>query len=207
MAETQTQYKNFVDSCQAKIKAPKEEDITPYFIPGDGKEAIAAMRREIENSESIDLAAHRLKLTGELVYPLANLAKSGGKVRAILDDDIYVVGVHGNKVGDNDADEYTNAETLRKAGVKVKWMETNHSAHLLHHNKYLVFDNAVLAGAANFTSTGYGISTSFPNNYENIYMIRIPEVVEKFKAQYDMAFKTLATDYKNLPKNDEMPLE
>jgi hypothetical protein len=206
-AKTQTQYANFVDSCQAKIQAPKEEDITAYFIPGDGKQAVAAMKKEIQNSDSIDLAAHRLKLTGELIFPLTSVSKSGVKVRAILDDDIYVVGVHGTKVGDNDADEYKNAESLRKAGAEVRWMETNHSAHLLHHNKYLIFDDAVLAGAANFTSTGYGISTSFPNNYENIYMIRLPEVVKKFKAQYNKIFATVATEYKNLPKTDEIPLE
>lgn len=54
----------------------------------------------------------------------------------------------------------------------------------MHHNKYLIYRTGtgkvfgVLAGAANLTGTG------FNDNFENIYFIKIPAVLEAFDTQF-----------------------
>ena len=66
----------------------------------------------------------------------------------------------------------------------VKFMETNHSARLLHHNKFMIFRNAageptgVIYGAANFTGTG------FDDNLENVYWSTKPEILKAFDTQF-----------------------
>jgi glutamine synthetase type III len=85
-------------------------------------------------------------------------------------------------------------------------METNHDAHLLHHNKFLILDSyydedpdAVFCGAGNLTGTG------FSENWENYYYVTIPEVVEAFRTQYEHMWNNLATPGERMPTDNVMP--
>jgi hypothetical protein len=86
-------------------------------------------------------------------------------------------------------------------------METNHSQHLLHHNKYLVLNmpagserpSAVFCGAGNLTGT------AFQSNLENFYYVEIPEVVAAYNRQYDHVFADLATATGDLPSANVLP--
>jgi hypothetical protein len=58
---------------------------------------------------------------------------------------------------------------------------------------------AVHTGAGNFTKA------AFTKNFENYYFITIPEVVAKFKKQYNHMFNNLATPYAKLPTTYSNP--
>ena len=124
----------------------------------------------------------------------------------VFDDDVYWAG-HGEQVGDNAAHEYTNAMSLVNLGGDARWMETNHAMHLLHHNKYLIFNmpensqykSAVFCGAGNLTGT------AFTSNFENFYYVEIPSVVAAYNKQYDHVWNDLASHYKRLPKENVLP--
>jgi hypothetical protein len=187
-----TQYKTAINTCRAAITAPEETDIKAFFIPNrdDSKRATKYLLGAIDDASAIDLGAHRFGHT-DLVNKLeAKLATGTLTMRMVADDDLYWVDpVSGPavKVGDNDFFEAGNVAKLEAAGgdaFEIRYFETNHGEHLLHHNKYLLYRDAagapfgLLAGAANLTRTG------FNDNFENIYFFKIPSVLEAFDNQY-----------------------
>jgi hypothetical protein len=124
-----------------------------------------------------------------LIEILANKLESPkqGTIRLVADDDTYWAGM-GQSVGDNGKNEWYNVKDLADRGMDVGWMETNHNAHLLHHNKFLIFSRGtestkkafgVFCGAGNLTGT------AFNSNFENFYYITIPKVTKAFQEQYD----------------------
>ena len=103
--------------------------------------------------------------------------------------------------------EYFYMRSVESSGVDVRFMETNHNVFLLHHNKYIIFDYADESGRADGVHCGAGNFTqaAFSKNFENFYYITVPEVVEKFKAQYEYKFTELATAEEDMPDTMVMP--
>src|SRR5690606_5009602 len=100
--------------------------------------------------------------------------------------------------------EYKHVRRLSALKAKVRYVETNHQARLLHHNKFMVFHDrraprAAFVGAGNFTGD------AFNTNLENFYMVRIPEIVQKMADQYEHLYESLATDPSDLPVEDVLP--
>ena len=187
-----TAYKTALNTCRAKIDAPEETDIKAFFIPNrdDAKRAEAFLLGAIDDAASIDLGAHRFghsRLVGKLE---TKLAAGDLTLRMVADDDLYWVDPEvgtAAMVGPNDTFEARNVARLENAGddaFEIRYFETNHAEHLLHHNKYLIYrldDGSpfgLLAGAANLTGTG------FNDNFENIYFIKIPAVLDAFDTQF-----------------------
>ena len=102
----------------------------------------------------------------------------------VADDDLYwldpVVGAP-SQPGANDFFEATNVKRLETAGAdkfEIRFFETNHAEHLLHHNKYVIYRTStgkafgLIAGAANLTGanlsdadlTGANVVTAHLNN-------------------------------------------
>lgn len=126
------------------------------------------------------------------------------KVRLVADDDLYwlrpFTGERGFQLGPNTDAELDSLDHLAASGkpgqFQHKFMQSNHaskacngnggtqSSPLLHHNKFIIFKgmagtpDAVLTGSPNFTGDG------FNNNFENLYFIQIPQVVEAYKKQF-----------------------
>ncbi|HEY5926158.1 MAG TPA: phospholipase D-like domain-containing protein [Kofleriaceae bacterium] len=187
-----TQYKTAINTCRGRIEALEEDDIKAFFIPNrdDARRAETYMLGAIGEAAAIDLGAHRFGHS-KLVTALETKLEAGDlTLRMVADDDLYwldpVVGT-GTKVGDNDFFEAENVARLETAGAdnfEIRFFETNHGEHLLHHNKYLVYRKAngdafgVLAGAANLTGSG------FNDNFENIYFIKVPKVLQAFETQF-----------------------
>lgn len=197
-------YAQYIANCKKKIPYPEETDIKTYFVPGEGgtdsKGASKKVFDQIAKSKDIAVAAHRFSYGALLKNLTTHVKKPGRTLRLVTDDDTYWVGTHGQQVGDNLPSEYTNVEKLVKAGMEVKWMETNHADHLLHHNKYLVFDDkAVFTGAGNLTTS------AFYSNFENFYFIEIPSVVKAFNEQYEKVWNTLATSPEDMPTQMTQP--
>jgi hypothetical protein len=187
-----TQYKAALDECRSDITAEEESDIKSFFIPhlGDRKRAENYLLGAIDDASSIDLGAHRFGHT-KLINKLAGKLESGDlTLRMVADDDLYwldpVTGT-GTEVGSNQFFEAANVNKLEDAGgdnFEIRFFETNHKEHLLHHNKYLVYRDedgepfGLIAGAPNLTGAG------FNDNFENAYFIKIPKVLAAFDTQF-----------------------
>lgn len=205
-----TQYKTAINECRSNIDAPEETDIKAFFIPNrdDAKRAETYMLGAIDQAKKIDLGAHRFGHT-KLVNKLEDKLEAGTlTMRMVADDDLYwldpVVGTP-SQPGDNDDFEARNVARLETAGdekFEIRYFETNHGQHLLHHNKYLIYRTGtgkvfgVLAGAANLTGTG------FNDNFENIYFIKVPHVLKAFDTQ----FKRVWDGQKASPDEQDPPI-
>jgi hypothetical protein len=186
------QYKAALDSCRANIEAEEESDIKSFFIPhsDDRKRAERYMLGGVTDAARVDLGVHRFGHS-KLVSALERKLAAGElELRMVGDDDLYwldpMTGT-ADEVGSNQFFEAANINKLEAAGgdaFEVRYFETNHAEHLLHHNKYLLYRNAagkifgMIGGAANITGAG------FNDNFENIYFIKVPKVLEAFDTQF-----------------------
>lgn len=209
-----TAFSDFMAQCRSTIEAEPEDDITAYFIPAlaDRKalmgESVPSqadgawfrmtdMMTLIAEADAIDIGAHRFSSTEMIDALVARLADETRPfhLRLIADDDLYWLSPLSPSrvrvVGLNSFFEADKLDELREADAgrgrfEEAYMETNHKARLLHHNKFLIWEgrggarDALLFGSANLTGTG------FDDNLENIYITDIPEVVAAFQAQYDL---------------------
>ncbi len=187
-----TQYKTALNACRSNIDAPEETDIKAFFIPNrdDAKRAEKYMLGAIDEAKKIDLGVHRFGHS-KLVSKLEDKLEAGTiAVRMVADDDLYWLDPAAgpaSQPGANDDFEANNVRRLETAGAakfEIRFFETNHAEHLLHHNKYLIYRNAsgkpfgLIAGAANLTGAG------FNDNFENIYFIKVPHVLKAFDTQF-----------------------
>ncbi len=199
---TKQEYKAFIKGCRDGGGVGEEADLKTFFVPGDGGRATEFVTAGVRSATEIAMAAHRFSfstLRSEIGQRLDDRQKP--RVRLVVDDDIWWAG-HGQEVGPNTRDEYFNVQDLRKVGVDVRYMETNHAAKSLHHNKFIVFNtpqgDAVFAGAGNLTGT------AFTDNFENFYYITVPEIVAAMKQQYEHLW-SLASPEEKLPKTNVLP--
>lgn len=208
-AESKKDYVSYIQKCRAGIDSPAEDDIEVYFIPGDGTKATNAIGKAMEEADSVHMAAHRFSYGAFIKMISRNLSK-GVKFKLVVDDDIYWTGVYDQGMGRNTLSEYGKVNTLRKQGMEVKYMETyaddifEPKSLQLQHNKFLIFTKedgtgSVFAGAGNLTGS------AFSTNFENFYMIHIPEVHEAFTSQYKHMWNNLATSYNNMPTELVLP--
>jgi CobQ-like glutamine amidotransferase family enzyme len=227
-ANSRNEFMNYIKKCRSEIKVTEEDDIKVFIAPGEGEEAVEVFTNAIKWSKNVDLAAHRFTLRN-LMSALKDAKKSGTNVRMVFDDDLYYAGerrlAEGLRVP-NMAMEYGNLKkvigeidsTLEQDNIEARYMTTNHYAHTIHHNKYLILDNAkkgrgkpamfkkpaVFCGAGNFTKAAF-MKKNSTTNLENYYYITIPEVVEAFKKQYDYKWDQLATPYGDMNLEDLQP--
>lgn len=195
-ASKKSLFKKFISQCRGAIESEPESDIQVYIVPSDGVEAMNNLTSSMEKAKSIDVAVHRLTHKSFI----AGLVKhsSAKKVRLIVDDDIYWAGKLKKNIGSSMPSEAGGMNKIRIAGAQIGYMETNESSRLLHHNKFVIFNNAdgtgsVHTGAGNFTHA------AFSKNFENYYFIKIPKVVDIFNKQYKYMFEELASHYNKLP--------
>jgi hypothetical protein len=215
-------FKSYIKKCRANITTEEESDIKLSIVPSDGDKAMSNIVEQIGKAKKVSVAVHRFSHKS-LISALKKAGKNKKQeVRFVADDDIYWSGKANEmsngridcnpnrnpgavpRVGANMCNEYFNVISLSRSKVDVKYMETNQSLFLLHHNKYIVFEyadgsGALHCGAGNFTKA------AFSKNFENYYFITIPEVVEQFKAQYNHVWNDLATSEKDLPVAQVLP--
>jgi len=201
---TKQEYSGFIKSCRDGAGVGEESDIKTFFVPGDGGRAGQNVQKGIRDATSLGIAAHRFSyslLRRELDARFA--AGSPPEVKLVVDDDIWWAG-HGGEHGDfpNTADEYAFVQQLQGDGMQVRYMETNHAARYLHHNKFIVFTTP--QGEAVFTGAGNLTGTAFTDNFENFYWVTIPQVVQAMKQQHAHLW-SLATPEQNLPATNILP--
>jgi hypothetical protein len=199
---TKGEYGSFIKSCRDGAGIGEEADIKTFFVPGDGGRAGQQIQKGVREATNIKIAAHRFSyrmLRTELESRLTGA--NPPEIKLVVDDDVWWAG-HGEADMPNTPDEFEIVKPLAEKGVSVRYVETNHGAHYLHHNKFIVFETpsgkAAFAGAGNFTGT------AFTDNFENFYYITIPHVVDAMKAQHDH-LSELGTEEANLPKENILP--
>ena len=202
-----TQYKTALNRCRAAIDAEEEDDIKAFFIPNkdDSKRANRYLTGAVADAASIDMGAHRFGHSA-LVSALERRLADGLTVRMVADDDLYWLDPEVGdpvKTGSNEPFEAVNVARLERVGgdaFEARYLETNHGEFLLHHNKYLLYRDAdgalfgLIAGAANLTTSG------FADNFENIYFIKVPHVLEAFATQFARVW-----DGERAPGDDQDP--
>jgi hypothetical protein len=218
-------YREALDACRRAITAPEEDDIKAFFIPHsvDRKRAERYMLGAVTDADQVDIGVHRFGHTGLVTKLRERLASGQLTVRMVADDDLYwldpLAGAP-QQVGNNEPFEAANVRSLAQAGgdaFEIRFFETNHAEHLLHHNKYLLYRDAsgepwgLLAGAANLTKSG------FNDNFENIYFIKVPHVLDAFATQLARVWDgergspgeqdpPVATPRHRMPAHDVRPL-
>jgi hypothetical protein len=204
-AASKGEFSSFIQACKKAIDAPEEGDIKTLFVPGEGGRATQYLLAAIEQAEAIDIAAHRFTHSTIVARLKAQLeANTPPAVRMVLEDDLYWAG-HGEMTGGNQAFEYDHVTSLVERGAQARYVESNHDAHLLHHNKAMLFTmpagrpKALFCGAGNFTKT------AMRDNFENFYVITVPEVVARFGEQFEHLYSTLATEAHNMPAHNVLP--
>lgn len=197
------EYGAFIKQCRDAIPIGEESDLKTFFVPGDGGRAGQEITKGVRAATSIDIAAHRFSyssLRKELKKRFD--APNPPDVRLVVDDDLWWAG-KGEEVGPNTKQESEMLAELTERGLKTKYMETNHAAHYLHHNKFIVFTTP--QGDAAFTGAGNFTGTAFTDNFENFYYITIPHVVAAMKAQHAHLYGDLATAPEDLPATNALP--
>jgi hypothetical protein len=204
--QSASEFRAFLKTCRADIPYPEEGDAKVFFAPAEGSRASKALTDAIAKADDIRIAAHRFSYTTMINALVKRLdGWEPPAVRLVADDDMYWAG-RDEAVGDNSAFEFYKTRSLVNRGGEVKWMETNHYEHLLHHNKFLVFDmpegtpDGFFGGAGNLTGTAFG------ENWENFYYVTIPDVVEKMGAYHDHLFNDLATAEDDMPETNVQPV-
>ena len=174
------------------IAKSKRGSATQYMLKGDG------VNPGIETASQIWFVSHRI--SNKAMFSAMEqrlLSNSKPEIRFIGDDDLfYAAHLPGFKYGGNERREYNSLNTILKLGAQAKFLETNPTpgeGQLLH-SKYLIFDDkALLCGSPNLTDAG------FKSNWENIYYITIPEVVQAFRAHHLKMWNSMATSGNDLP--------
>ena len=222
-SNSRNEFMKSIKDCRSKIGMDEEEDIKVFIAPGEGEAAMETFLNDIKDSSHVDMAAHRFTLK-PLTEALRKARYEGTKVRMIFDDDLYLVGERrlerGMRVPNMPMEyrkvlailDHNPASVLSTMGAEARYMETNHHSHTIHHNKFLIMDNAkrvdgkpaVFCGAGNFTKAAFS-RKSGATNLENYYYITIPEVVQAFNEQYSYMWNHLATPYGKLPLKDAKP--
>jgi hypothetical protein len=197
-ADSRETFSEFMQECLSDISATPEDDIKAFFVPMEGAGA-AAMQNIIASlswAKKVKLAAHRFSNKDLIAGLKAGLLANQFNVELVFDDDIFWAGTAGAK-RPNTAHEFKNVLTLTRVGAQSRYVQTNEQDHLLHHNKFIVFEgdekSAAFVGAGNFTGD------AFEKNLENFYYVTVPEIVAKMSAQYDHLYNDLATAEKDLP--------
>jgi PLD-like domain len=196
-------FKAHLDTCRGKIKARPESDITVYFSPVDGKEALLKVSEASKRSKLIEAMSHRF--SGALSALYAELLQSKKDIKFILDDDIYWAERLKKDVGRNSKIEaFRIYNELINKGMETRFLETNQNVYQLQHNKFMIFTfddgkGAVFNGAGNMTTA------AFTKNFENFYYITIPEVVDAYNKQFDLYYNKMATRPEDMPRDYVLP--
>jgi HKD family nuclease len=187
-----------LETCTLRIDAPPESDAQIFFAPAEGRDAANALVSLVANAERVDIAAHILsfsRLQRALVARLRQRPQT--RVRIVLDDDTHWIG-KGLDVGENDPSEALFVRELVQLGAEVRYVETNDSQHLLHHNKFLIAHRpreatTVFGGAGNFSDA------AFTQNFESFYSFATRDVVERYVEQFEHLWTNLSTPEARMP--------
>lgn len=205
MVESGDKKANFsahLNECRGKIKASPESDISVYFSPVDGKNALNQVTEASKRSKLIEAISHRF--SGAIAKLYAELLASGKDIKFILDDDIYWSEKLKRDIGRNSKIEaFRIYNELINNGLKTKFLQTNQNIFQLQHNKFMIF--TFNNGGAVFTGAGNMTTAAFTKNFENFYYITIPAVVKAYNQQYDLYFDKMATAAEDMPRDYVLP--
>lgn len=207
--DSKSTFAHFIKSCRKKIKSPEEDDIKVFFIPGEGRKATKFLHSEFDNSINVKMAAHRFSNTSIIKMIDRNLKRPDFKVSIIVDDDLHWAGIYNQDFGRNTLYEYKKLMKLKEMGLEIKFIETfmdnieQPKSLQLQHNKFMIFTKPNANGTI-FTGAGNLTNAAFYKNFENFYLISIPEIHKAFIEQYDYLI-SIALSKNEMPIKLEIP--
>ena len=98
---------------------------------------------------------------------------------------------------------------LKEMGLEIKFIETfmdnieQPKSLQLQHNKFMIFTKPNANGTI-FTGAGNLTNAAFYKNFENFYLISIPEIYHAFIEQYDYLL-SIALSKNEMPIKLEIP--
>lgn len=209
MAEAQgnkqrEQFKSAYQDCEAQISSPPSKDIEYYIVPsaannkGTGPESV--LKTIISSAQQfVKMAIHRFT-TGSIAYPLMSKSRQGVSVMVIQDDDTLRASViDGGSAADVGGYDVRILRMNLDAGIDVTFMETNSetTTHMFHNKFIVVDDRVVFQGAGNFTADAINAGGK-DGNYEQFYVIQIPQLVKAYSRAWDYLRET-STSKENHP--------
>jgi len=176
------------DACVAQISEPPDPALNVFFTPDENKAALAFLKARMRQATtSIDMAIEHYS-EWSLAGTQSWLAESVPS-RLVLDDQtLYMDGES------SEGDNQMWRGILQDSDIDQRFVRTNSDIHQLQHNKYVVLDGtSVFCGAGNFTGA------AFKKNYENFYMLDVPELAQAFQAHFDHLFDDLGSRLDEIP--------
>lgn len=197
-AESAKRYKEFLRQCRQQINSPPERGIELFFIPGDGNTLLARLQDELKSSAWVAGASHRFN--GRLIKNiLLDVLNSGIPVKMVFDDDLFWARVNRKGFGLNQFAEALVVMELEKKGMTSKYVQTNHKERLIHHNKFFVWGHQDRADGA-FFGAGNLTNSAFTENFENFYLVTLPEVTEEMHRYQQHLWQNLSSEPRDLPQ-------
>ena len=181
---------NTLETCHKTIKLPADAQIdfiaTP--TPSNREKPLTILLGLIEGAKNrIRIAAHKVTMTGSKKFPLVETLiaqmKKGVKVDIVFDDDTILKHLRapGSVELNVSKEELRAYEELSKHGANITFFDTNESAQIFMHNKYMIIDDSIVfTGAGNFSSASLlGVNT------EQFYVLTVPELVTAYGKSWE----------------------
>lgn len=184
-------FRREVQACRSRLEKDSSSKIESYFVPADSSKLLRYIDEKMKTSSRILLASNRYSYD-KITQAFAQ-SKSRDN-RAVFDDDLYWGGIQPTEDYVREALDARKVSQLEKAKTTVRFTQTSFGAAQKMHAKFIVFDDAVVVGAGNFTYAG------MTANFENFYVIRDPVTVEKFSKQFEYLWR-LSTPRSEMPKD------
>lgn len=180
--------------CRESKTALSSEKVESFFVPTDSKKLIDLISQQMRSSKYVLMTSNRYSY--DAVTSAFQTNKSANR-RAIFDDDLYWGGLQPTEDYINEALDAKKIAKLEKI-IPVRYLQTSYGAAQKMHNKFIVFDSMVIVGAGNYTFAG------LTSNFENFYLIKDQEIVDKFKQQFEYLW-SISTDRLNMPRTYSDP--
>jgi phosphatidylserine/phosphatidylglycerophosphate/cardiolipin synthase-like enzyme len=196
------EFNRALNNCRTRITAPENPEFRVFVAPTDNRAALQVIEEQGRNSQRIEIAAHRF--SGRFVSLLSTWLDESKDVRLVMDDDLYWSNRTRSNVGMNSRQEANNIfRALRNRLSSIRFLETNHDAYLVHHNKFMIFSSG--SRGAVFTGSGNFSNSAFDNNFENSYLITNLAVLRAYRSQHLHLWEELATPQERLPVANVLP--
>lgn len=190
------QFKTTYQKCEAEITSTAPKYLQYFIVPSvsnnDGNGPENALRNMIDSAKTlVKVAIHRLT-TGSVINPLIKKQKQGIPVKMIQDDDTLRASVvNGGSAADVGGFDVRILRMSLANLIDVTFMETNSetTTHMFHNKFVVVDDRMVFQGAGNFTASALNANGT-DGNYEQFYVIQIPQLVSAYSKAWDYLRET-----------------
>lgn len=194
LIESLREYQGDMSGFRSNIRACKKNDtnqsVQSLFVPVESSNLVRLIETGYRESSRVLMTSNRFSFPR--IINAAEKSQAEDQ-RAVFDDDLFWGRTTPTEDYKDEALDAQRVQSLQKAGVDVRFTQTSNKAAQKMHSKFIVFDDFVVVGAGNFTHGG------LMANFENFYVIRDPEIIEQFVAQFEYLWE-LSNSAQQMPR-------